>query len=153
LRLNKRTIIVSTAALTLAGGAAFAYTVAAPALGAGSGNMAAAGVISVGSVTTDAVVLDTPTAVHVPVSATGQPVGISTVVVAPGDGLNGSTTWDTAHCGPAISSKTVTLASVVNVPADSSVVTLDDPNLTVTLPNITTLNQTSCALHLKVTVS
>lgn len=79
MKLNKKTIAVSTASLLIVGGAAFAY-VAQTANATGNGSVAA-GSVEVADVKVPALVLDTPTAITFDATATGQVQTIRVVKV------------------------------------------------------------------------
>lgn len=159
MRLNKRTIAVSTAVLSIVGGAAFAYTTASDADDTGTGSVAAGSFEVSGVGTAGDVVLDTPVKVNATVTNTSdQPVHITHVKVeaAPSTAAN---PWDAAHCGAAadyftgVDADLTTAIDLTPKGTSNDSKTIDDANIKVTLKNHLTLDQSDCTLRLQATVS
>lgn len=148
MRLNKKTIAVSTAALTIIGGAAFAY-VANQATSTGSGSLAA-GSIAVSKATTSPLVLGVAGNVTFEALASGDQVESIAKVTVAAD----TAAWDTTNCGAStfFTGGIYTPASPVTVSKDSSAPTLFTATGVATL-NDSGADQTNCVPKIIVTVN
>jgi uncharacterized protein (DUF2345 family) len=139
--------------MMIVGGVAFAYTTGLPASNGGTGRMSN-GTLAVEYPSTEAaIVLDAPQQVTMVLTASGQMIRVKHVKVeAASTGL-----WD-IRCGDRVrdfAGVDADLPAPVDVKPDTPF-TLDRTNasnIKVTLKNDRAINQSSCTLRLKVTVS